>query len=77
MRTTVSAAAIAAATMVAVDDRLVRSAHHVEPRQVTPESVASAAWRTSAAPASSRDAMPATTATMRASGVTGGASPAA
>ena len=77
MRMTVRAAVTAAATMVAVEDRPVRSAHQAEPRQVTPESTASAAWRTSAAPASSRDAMPATTATMRASGVTGGASPAA
>ncbi len=69
--------AIAAATMVAVDERAVRSAHQTEPRQVTPGSVASAASRTSAAPASSRDAMPATTATMRAKRVTGGASPVA
>ena len=68
---------MAAATMVPVEDRAVRSAHQAEPRQATPESTASAAWRTSAAPQSSSETTPAMTAMMRANGVTAGASRAA
>ena len=77
MRSTVTTEAIAAATMVPVEDRAVRSAHQAEPRHETPESAASAAWRTKAAPQSTSETIPAATATMRANGVTAGASRAA
>ena len=77
MSRTVTAVTTAAATMVAVDERAVRSAHQAAMGHETPASAAMAAWRTSAAPASSRVTMPATTATKRASGVTAGTSPAA
>ena len=74
MSSTATTLTTAAATMVPVEDFAVSSDHHVEPLQSTTVPVASAAWRTSAAPHSTSETMPATMATMRAAGVTAGTS---
>ena len=77
MSSTATTLTTAAATIVSVEELAVRSDHQVEPFQVRSVLVASAAWRTSAAPHRSSETTPATMAMTRATGVTAGTSRAA